>query len=56
MLVTALTPKLDDRAALIAKTAHKNGTTLKHEVIKAGLINEREYDKLMNPLKMTRPK
>ena len=57
MLVTALTPKIGyDRAALIAKTAHKNGTTLKHEVIKAGLINEREYDKLMNPLKMTRPK
>ena len=57
MLVTALTPKIGyDRAALIAKTAHKNGTTLKHEVMKAGLINEREYDKLMNPLKMTRPK
>ena len=57
MLVTALTPKIGyDRAALIAKTAHKNGTTLKHEVIKAGLINEREYDELMNPLKMTRPK
>ena len=57
MLVTALAPKIGyDRAALIAKTAYKNGTTLKHEVIKAGLINEREYNKIMNPLKMTKPK
>ena len=40
----------------IAKTAHKNGTTLKHEVIKAGLIKEKEYDKIMNPIKMTKPK
>ena len=57
MLVTALAPKIGyDRAALIAKAAHKNGTTLKHEVIKAGLINEREYNKIMNPLKMTKPK
>ena len=38
------------------KTAYKNGTTLKHEVIKAGLIKENEYDKIMNPLKMTKPK
>ena len=56
MLVTALTPKIGyDRAAYIAKTAHKNGTTLKQEVIKAGLIKEEEYDKIMNPLKMTKP-
>ena len=41
MLVTAL-PKIGyDKAAQIAKTAFKNGTTLKHEVIKAGLIKER---------------
>ena len=57
MLVTALTPKIGyDKAAQIAKTAHKNGTTLKEEVIKAGLIKEKEYDKIMSPLKMTRPK
>jgi len=57
MLVTALAPKIGyDRAAHIAKTAHKNGTTLKQEVIKAGLIKEKDYDKVMNPLKMTRPK
>ena len=57
MLVTALAPKIGyDRAANIAKIAHKNGTTLKQEVIKAGLIKEKDYDKIMNPLKMTRPK
>ena len=57
MLVTALAPKIGyDKAASIAKAAHKNGTTLKHEVIKAGLIKEKEYDKIMNPLKMTKPK
>ena len=57
MLVTALAPKIGyDKAAYIAKTAYKNGTTLKYEVVKAGLINEKEYDKMMNPLKMTKPK
>ena len=57
MLVTALAPKIGyDKAANIAKTAHKNGTTLKYEVIKSGLISEREYDKIMSPIKMTKPK
>ena len=57
MLVTALAPKIGyDKAASIAKTAHKNGTTLRHEVIKAGLIKEKEYEKIMSPLKMTKPK
>ena len=57
MLVTALAPKIGyDKAASIAKTAYRNGTTLKHEVIKAGLIKEKEYNKIMNPLKMTKPK
>ena len=57
MLVTALTPKIGyDKAANIAKLAHKNGTTLKEEVIKAGLLKEKEYDKIMDPMKMTRPK
>ena len=57
MLVTALAPKIGyDKAAFIAKTAHKNGTTLKHEVVKAGLIKERDYDKIIGPLKMTKPK
>ena len=57
MLVTALAPKIGyDRAAHIAKTAHKNGTTLKEEIIKAGLINGKEYDRIMSPIKMTKPK
>ena len=57
MLVTALAPKIGyDKAAHIAKTAYKKGTTLKQEVIKAGLIKEKEYDKIMSPLKMTKPK
>ena len=57
MQVTALAPKIGyDKAANIAKSAHKNGTTLKKEVIKAGLINEKEYDKIMNPKKMTKPR
>ena len=57
MLVTALTPKIGyDKAANIAKLAHKNGTTLKEEVIKAGLLKEKEYDKIMDPMKMTKPK
>ena len=57
MLVTALAPKIGyDNAAKIAKTAHKNNTTLKEEVIASGVLTEKEYDKVMNPILMTRPK
>ena len=57
MLVTALAPRIGyDKAAHVAKLAHKNGTTLKEEVVKAGLLKEREYDKVMDPMKMTKPK
>ena len=57
MLVTALAPKIGyDKAAYIAKTAYKNGNTLKYEVLKAGLFSEKEYNKIMNPIKMTKPK
>ncbi len=57
MLVTALAPKIGyDRAAQIAKLAHKNGTTLKKEIIKSGILNEKEYEKIMSPIKMTKPK
>ena len=56
MLVTALSPKVGyDNAAKIAKKAHKNGTTLKEESIKSGLITEKEYDKIVNPKKMISP-
>jgi len=57
MLVTALTPKIGyDNAAKIAKKAHRNQTTLKEETIKSGLITEKEYDKIVNPISMTSPK
>ena len=57
MLVTALAPRIGyDKAAHVAKLAHKNGTTLKEEVVKAGLLKEKEYDKVMDPIKMTKPK
>ena len=57
MLVTALAPKIGyDKAAKIAKDAHKNGTTLKEEVVKSGIFSEKEYNKIMNPLLMTKPK
>ena len=56
MLVTALTPHIGyDNAAKIAKKAHKNGTTLKEESIKSGLITEKEYGKIVDPKKMIRP-
>ncbi len=56
MLVTALSPKVGyDNAAKIAKKAHKNGTTLKEESIKSGIITEKEYDKIVDPKKMIKP-
>jgi fumarate hydratase, class II len=56
MLVTALAPKIGyDAAAKIAKTAHKNGTTLKEEALATGLVTEAEYAALVVPENMTRP-
>ena len=56
MLVTALAPKIGyDNAAKIAKTALKNRTKLKYETLKTGLINEKEYDQIVNPFLMTKP-
>ena len=56
MLITALSPKVGyDNAAKIAKKAHKNGTTLKEEAIKSGLISEKDYDKIVDPKKMIKP-
>jgi fumarate hydratase class II len=57
MLVTALTPKIGyDNAAKIAKEAHRRGTTLREEVVRSGALNEKEYDKIMNPRLMTKPR
>ena len=56
MLVTALSPKIGyDNASKIAKRALKNGTTLKEETLKTGLINEKEFLKIVNPKKMIKP-
>ena len=56
MLVTALAPKIGyDNAARIAKTALKNNTTLKFETLKTGLINEKDYNKIVDPKKMIYP-
>ena len=57
MLVTALAPKIGyDKAAKIAKDAYKKGTTLKDEVLKSGILSSKEYDKVMSPILMTKPK
>jgi fumarate hydratase class II len=56
MLVTALAPKIGyDNAAKISKKAHKNGTTLKEEAIKSGLVSKKEYNKIVDPKKMIKP-
>jgi fumarate hydratase class II len=56
MLVTALAPKIGyDNAAKIAKTAHKNGTTLREEALATGLVTAEEYERLVRPEDMTRP-
>ncbi|MBD1135039.1 class II fumarate hydratase [Pelagibacterales bacterium SAG-MED47] len=56
MLVTALAPHIGyDNSAKIAKKALKNGTTLKEETLKTKLISEKEYNKIINPKKMTYP-
>ncbi len=57
MLVTALAPKIGyDNAAKIAKTAHKNGTTLKEEALKSGLVTAAEFEALVRPEDMIGPK
>jgi fumarate hydratase class II len=56
MLVTALAPKYGyDRAAKIAKTAHKNGTTLREEAVKDGIPAD-DFDKIVRPEDMLAPK
>ncbi|MDE3115611.1 MAG: class II fumarate hydratase [Pseudomonadota bacterium] len=57
MLVTALAPKIGyDGAAKIAKTAHKNGTTLKEEAVKGGYVTAEEFDAIVRPEDMIAPK
>ncbi len=57
MLVTALAPEIGyDNATRVAKTAHKNGTTLKHEAIALGLVDEETFDRVVRPENMVGPK
>ena len=57
MLVTALNPHIGyDAAAHIAKTAHKNGTTLKEEAINLGYLNEEQFKEWVVPSDMLGPK
>ncbi|WP_046179920.1 class II fumarate hydratase [Domibacillus tundrae] len=53
MLVTALNPHIGyEKAAEIAKTAHKKGSTLKEAAIASGYVTEKEYDKWIDPQQM----
>ena len=57
MNVTALAPMIGyDKAAKIAKLAHQNGTSLKEEILREKILSEKDYDKIMKPILMTRPK
>ncbi len=57
MNVTALAPMIGyDKAAKIAKLAHQNGTSLKEEILREKILSEKDYDKIMKPISMTRPK
>ena len=56
MLVTALAPRIGyDAAAKIAKTAHKNGTTLRQEAVGGGYVTDAEFDEAVRPEKMISP-
>ncbi len=56
MLVTALAPRIGyDNAAKVAKTAHARGTTLKEEAVRLGFVSAGEFDRLVQPDKMTHP-
>ncbi len=56
MLVTALAPEIGyDNATLVAKTAHKNGTTLREEAVNLGLVDEQTFDRVVKPENMLGP-
>ncbi|HEY5215556.1 MAG TPA: class II fumarate hydratase [Pseudolabrys sp.] len=57
MLVTALAPKIGyDKAAQVAKAAHAHGTTLREEAMRLGFVSGPDFDRLVRPDKMTRPR
>jgi fumarate hydratase class II len=56
MLVTALAPRLGyDRAAEIAKTAHRDGTTLREAAVRLGYLTGEEFDREVRPERMVGP-
>jgi fumarate hydratase class II len=56
MLVTALAPQIGyDNATKVAKTAHKNGTTLKQEAVSLGFVDEKTFDRIVRPENMVGP-
>ncbi|MCL4188963.1 MAG: class II fumarate hydratase [Rhodobacteraceae bacterium] len=56
MLVTALAPVIGyDRATTVAKTAHKNGTTLREEAIRLGFVDAETFDRVVRPEDMIGP-
>jgi fumarate hydratase class II len=56
MLVTALVPHIGyDKAAQIAKAAHANGTTLREEALRLGYVSAEDFDRLVDPARMTQP-
>jgi fumarate hydratase class II len=57
MLVTALTPTIGyDKAAEIAKSAHKRGTTLREEALRLGYVTGEDFDRIVRPEEMIAPK
>jgi fumarate hydratase class II len=57
MLVTALAPTIGyDNATKVAKTAHKNGTTLREEAVRLGFVDEATFDSVVRPEDMIGPK
>ena len=56
MLVTALAPKIGyDNATKVAKSAHRNGTTLREEAVGQGFVTAEEFDEIVRPEKMIGP-
>ena len=57
MLVTALAPKIGyDNATLVAKTAHKNGTTLKEEAVRLVFVDDESFEEIVKPENMVGPR
>ena len=56
MLVTALNPLIGyDKSAKVAKKAHQEGTTLKAAALELGFLSEEDFDRAVDPSKMTYP-